>query len=128
VLPTELQAVGPLPEQSPENYFGQGHLAAQRLRISRRRWLCFRRYVFEQGPSTVLTHGPPPRGKLGEDLIKSEQMTRLRFVVLHMGNEGVKVVELLLVADEGVQADLDLAAVEIAVEVEQMRLEQLLRR
>ena len=37
-------------------------------------------------------------------------------------------VELLLVADEGVERDLDRAAVEVAVEVEQMRLEQLLRR
>ena len=37
-------------------------------------------------------------------------------------------VELLLVADVGVERDLDLAAVKVAVEVEQMRLEQLLRR
>ena len=40
----------------------------------------------------------------------------------------VDVVELLLLADVGVQRDLDLSAVEVAVEVEQIRLEQLLRR
>ena len=57
-----------------------------------------------------------------------QQLPRLRLVAPHMGNERADVVELLLVADEGVERDLDPAAVKVAVEVEQMRLEQLLRR
>ena len=37
-------------------------------------------------------------------------------------------IELLLLADIGVERDLDLLAVKIAVEIEEMGLEQLLRR
>ena len=59
---------------------------------------------------------------------QSEQPPRLRLVLLHMGDQRLDSVELLFVADEGVEGDLDPAAVKVAVEVEQMRLQQLLRR
>src|SRR6185369_13518104 len=49
-------------------------------------------------------------------------------IIPHVGDEIVEALELLLLADEGVKRDLDLPVVEIAVESEQMRLEQLLRR
>src|SRR5947209_19503253 len=55
-------------------------------------------------------------------------MPRLRFVPPHVGDQRFDVVELLLLADEGVERDLDPLPVEVAVEVEQMRLEELARR
>src|SRR6476661_8835452 len=55
-------------------------------------------------------------------------MPRLRLVLAHGGGESVEAVELLLVADEGVERDLDPAAIEVAVEVEEVRFQQLLRR
>ena len=69
---------------------------------------------------------PPPRP--GEDLFQRQQLPRRRLVLAHVGDEVGDVAELLLLADVGVQRDLDLAAVKVAVEPEQIGLEQLLRR
>src|SRR5947209_16878813 len=67
---------------------------------------------------------PPPRA--GEDL--RQQTPRRRLVVTHFRDQRFHVLELAFITDEGMQRDLDLPAVEIAVELEQMRLEQLARR
>jgi hypothetical protein len=39
-----------------------------------------------------------------------------------MGNQRLHAIELLFLADEGVECDLDLAVVKVVVEAEQMRL------
>src|SRR5687768_15959931 len=48
----------------------------------------------------------------------------LRGVLVHLDDEGAEVVELFLVAQLGDEFDFDVAAVEVFVEVEQMRFEQ----
>lgn len=60
--------------------------------------------------------------------VKGEQMPRLRFVLTHMGNQSLDVIELLLVPDEGVKRDLDLSPVKIPGKVEEVRFEQFLWR
>src|SRR5438309_2598010 len=49
-------------------------------------------------------------------------------VAPHVRGQRAAVVELLLLADEGVERDLDPLTVKVAVEIEQMRLEELARR
>src|SRR3569833_1298320 len=66
--------------------------------------------------------------RLKAGMTLEEQRSRLRIVVAHLRREGVHAVELALVADEGVERDFDGAAVEVAVEVEDVGFEKLLRR
>ena len=54
----------------------------------------------------------------------AQNFAGLDAVVLHLGDERLDAVKLLLAADEAVEGDLDLLAVEIAVEVEDEDLEQ----
>src|SRR6476469_1742963 len=60
-------------------------------------------------------------------LCQSEQSSRLSFVAPHGGDQRIDAVELLLLADEGVECDFDAAAIEVAVEAEQVSLEEFLR-
>ena len=65
---------------------------------------------------------------MSRKLVEGEEVARLRLVILHLGDQRLDSIEALLLADIGVERDFDLPAVEVAVEVEEMRLEQLLRR
>src|ERR1700745_3471063 len=57
-----------------------------------------------------------------------KQLSGLRLVFFHMGNERFDSIEFLFLADVSVERDLDLLAVKVLVEIEQVRLEELLRR
>src|SRR4051812_37853097 len=125
MLAPELDATGTLTKPMPQYDFGQGHLAAEPARVPRGSGARLRCDVPEHWPLHRASHGPPPRDKLGEDL-ERQQPPRRGLVLAHVSNEVGDVAELLLVANERVERDLDLVPVEIAVETEQMRLQQLL--
>src|SRR6476661_4745985 len=59
---------------------------------------------------------------------QSLQLPRHRLVLAHVRDQRLDSVELLLLAEIAVERDLDLAAVKVAVEVEEVRFQKLLRR
>src|SRR5687768_16803745 len=79
-------------------------------------------------PSNLRSMVPLPSLRPGRNSGQRQQAPRRGFVRPHTLDQRRHVGELLLLADEGVQRDLDPAAVKVALEPEQMRLEQLLRR
>src|SRR6476661_21251 len=70
----------------------------------------------------------PSPAKLGRNLRDRQQPPRRRLILAHLCDQRFHALELPLLADEGVEGDLDPSPVEVAFKIEQMRLEQLGRR